>query len=82
MNADAISAEEQQKRDNVYHLERIRTQKYQNELMKEERELMETHVQKGVEVLEKLIGEFGMDKYDQALFTPDADKTDADLGLK
>ncbi len=31
---------------------------------------------------QKMIGEFGVDKYGQALFTPDADKTDADLGLK
>jgi tungstate transport system substrate-binding protein len=30
---------------------------------------------------QKMIGEFGVDKYGQALFTPDADKTDADLGL-
>lgn len=30
------------------------------QLEPEERQLMETHVQKGVEVLEKLIGEFGM----------------------
>jgi tungstate transport system substrate-binding protein len=31
---------------------------------------------------QKLIGEFGVEKYGQPLFTPDADKTDADLGLK
>jgi len=30
---------------------------------------------------QKVIGEFGVDKYDQQLFVPDADKTDADLGL-
>jgi tungstate transport system substrate-binding protein len=29
-----------------------------------------------------LIGNFGVDKYGQQLFIPDADKTDADLGLK
>jgi tungstate transport system substrate-binding protein len=29
-----------------------------------------------------LIAKFGVDKYGQALFTPDAGKTDADLGLK
>ena len=28
------------------------------------------------------IGKFGLEKFGQALFTPDADKTDADLGLK
>lgn len=28
-----------------------------------------------------MIGEFGVEKYGQPLFTPDADKTDADLGL-
>jgi tungstate transport system substrate-binding protein len=28
-----------------------------------------------------VIGEFGMDKFGQPLFYPDADKTDADLGL-
>ncbi len=31
---------------------------------------------------QKMIGEFGVDKYGQQLFIPDADKTDADLGLK
>ncbi len=31
---------------------------------------------------QKLIGEFGVDKYGQPLFFPDADKTDADLGLE
>jgi len=30
---------------------------------------------------QELIGKFGMDKYGQALFVPDATKTDADLGL-
>ena len=30
---------------------------------------------------QKLIGEFGMDKYGQQLFIPDADKTDEELGL-
>lgn len=30
---------------------------------------------------QKVIGEFGVDTYGQALFYPDADKTDADLGL-
>jgi len=30
---------------------------------------------------QKIIGEFGVDKYGQQLFIPDADKTDADLGL-
>jgi len=29
-----------------------------------------------------MIGEFGVEKFGQALFTPDADKTDADLGLE
>jgi tungstate transport system substrate-binding protein len=32
-------------------------------------------------VTQKVIGEFGIDKYGQPLFYPDADKTDADLGL-
>jgi hypothetical protein len=40
-NAEAISNEEQQKRDASLHSDRLRTQKYQNELMKEEREMME-----------------------------------------
>ena len=31
---------------------------------------------------QKLIGKFGVDKYGQPLFSADADKTDADLGLK
>ncbi len=30
---------------------------------------------------QKVIGEFGVDKYGQPLFYPDADKSDADLGL-
>ncbi len=30
---------------------------------------------------QKVIGEFGVEKYGQQLFVPDADKTDADLGL-
>ena len=30
---------------------------------------------------QKIIGEFGVDKFGQPLFFPDADKTDADLGL-
>jgi len=30
---------------------------------------------------QKVIREFGVDKYGEALFVPDADKTDADLGL-
>jgi hypothetical protein len=29
-----------------------------------------------------LIGKFGVEKFGQPLFIPDADKTDADLGLK
>jgi tungstate transport system substrate-binding protein len=31
---------------------------------------------------QKVIGEFGVDKYGQQLFVPDATKTDADLGLQ
>lgn len=31
---------------------------------------------------QQVIGQFGLDKFNQALFTPDATKTDADLGLK
>jgi tungstate transport system substrate-binding protein len=32
--------------------------------------------------VQAMIGEFGVDKYGQQLFVPDADKTDADLGLE
>lgn len=32
--------------------------------------------------IQKVIGEFGVEKFGRPLFTPDADKTDADLGLK
>lgn len=32
--------------------------------------------------VQKVIGEFGVDKYGAPLFFPDADKTDADLGLE
>jgi tungstate transport system substrate-binding protein len=31
--------------------------------------------------MQKIIGQFGVDKFGQPLFYPDADKTDADLGL-
>ena len=31
---------------------------------------------------QEVIGKFGVDKYGQPLFYPDADKTDADLGLE
>jgi tungstate transport system substrate-binding protein len=31
--------------------------------------------------IQEVIGKFGMDKYGQQLFVPDADKSDADLGL-
>jgi tungstate transport system substrate-binding protein len=31
---------------------------------------------------QQVIGKFGVDKFGQPLFFPDADKTDADLGLK
>jgi tungstate transport system substrate-binding protein len=31
---------------------------------------------------QEVIGKFGVEKYGQQLFIPDADKTDADLGLK
>jgi tungstate transport system substrate-binding protein len=34
------------------------------------------------ESTQELIGEFGVDQYGQPLFFPDADKTDADLGLE
>jgi tungstate transport system substrate-binding protein len=30
---------------------------------------------------QEVIGQFGVDKYGEPLFIPDADKTDADLGL-
>ena len=30
---------------------------------------------------QKMIAQFGVDKFGQPLFYPDADKTDADLGL-
>ena len=30
---------------------------------------------------QEVIGKFGVDKFGQPLFIPDADKTDADLGL-
>lgn len=30
---------------------------------------------------QEVIGQFGVDKFGQPLFYPDADKTDADLGL-
>ena len=40
-NAEGISNEEQQKRDAAYQDERRRTQRYQNDLLKEEREMME-----------------------------------------
>ena len=32
--------------------------------------------------IQDVIGKFGVDKFGQPLFFPDADKTDADLGLE
>jgi len=64
---------------NVYHVITVNTEKWPN--ANYEGALTFSNFLIDPEI-QKMIAEFGMDKYGQPLFFPDADKTDADLGLE
>jgi tungstate transport system substrate-binding protein len=64
---------------NVYHVMTVNPEKWP--LVNYEGAMAFANFLTSVET-QAIIGEFGMDKFGQALFFPDADKTDADLGLE
>ena len=64
---------------NVYHVITINTEKWPKANYEGALAFAEFLVREDVQ---KIIAEFGVDKYGQPLFFPDADKTDADLGLE
>jgi len=64
---------------NVYHIIRVNPEKWPKVNQEGAKAFADFLVSK---TGQDLIGKFGVDKFGQALFTPDADKTDADLGLK
>ncbi len=64
---------------NVYHVIIVNHEKWPNTNVNGATAFTDYVVSKAGQ---DLIGKFGADKYGQALFTPDASKTDADLGLK
>ena len=64
---------------NVYHVIRVNPEKWPKVNQEGAKAFADFLVSK---TGQDLIGKFGVDKFGQALFTPDADKTDADLGLK
>lgn len=64
---------------NVYHVITVNTEKWPKANYEGALAFAEFIVRPDVQ---KIIGEFGVDKYGQPLFFPDADKTDADLGLE
>lgn len=64
---------------NVYHVITVNTEKWPN--ANYEGALAFANFLIDPEI-QKMIAEFGVDQYGQPLFFPDADKTDADLGLE
>ena len=64
---------------NVYHVMTVNPEKWP--LVNYEAALAFANFMTSAETQE-VIGDFGMDKFGQPLFFPDADKTDADLGLE
>ncbi len=64
---------------NVYHVILVNHEKWPNTNADGAKAFADYIVSKAGQ---KLISEFGVEKYGQPLFTPDAGKTDADLGLK
>jgi tungstate transport system substrate-binding protein len=64
---------------NVYHVITVNTEKWPKANYEGALAFAEFMVREDVQ---KIIAEFGVDKYGQPLFFPDADKTDADLGLE
>jgi tungstate transport system substrate-binding protein len=63
---------------NVYHVITVNTEKWPKANYEGALAFAEFMVREDVQ---KIIAEFGVEKYGQPLFFPDADKTDADLGL-
>lgn len=63
---------------NVYHVMVVNPEKWPETNVEGARAFAQFLVS---DEAQKLIGEFGVDKYGQQLFVPDADNTDADLGL-
>jgi len=64
---------------NVYHVMTVNPEKWP--LVNYEGAMAFANFMTSAET-QAVIGEFGVDKFGQALFFPDADKTDADLGLE
>jgi tungstate transport system substrate-binding protein len=64
---------------NVYHVITVNPEKWPKVNVEGAKAFAQFLVSKDIQ---KMIGEFGVDKFGQPLFFPDADKTDADLGLK
>jgi tungstate transport system substrate-binding protein len=63
---------------NVYHVITVNTEKWPKVNAEGAKAFADFLV---AEKTQTAIGKFGVDKFGQALFTPDADKTDAELGL-
>jgi tungstate transport system substrate-binding protein len=63
---------------NVYHVMTVNPEKWENANYEGALAFAEFMVS---DEIQALIKEFGIDKFGQPLFFPDADKTDADLGL-
>ncbi len=63
---------------NVYHVITVNVQKWPKVNYDGAKAFLEFML---VPVTQEVIGQFGVDTYGQPLFYPDADKTDADLGL-
>jgi len=63
---------------NVYHVITVNPEKYPNINLEGAKAFADFITS---DEGQKLIGEFGVDKYGQPLFIPDAGKTDAELGL-
>lgn len=63
---------------NIYHVITINPEKWENVNYLGAVSFLEFMTDSATQ---NVIGEFGVDKYGQPLFYPDADKTDADLGL-
>lgn len=63
---------------NVYHVITVNTEKWPKVNYEGAIKFLKFMTKDSIQ---EVIGQFGVDKYGQQLFIPDADKTDADLGL-
>jgi tungstate transport system substrate-binding protein len=63
---------------NVYHVITVNNEKWPEANYDGATALLKFMTQSSTQ---EVIGQFGVDKFGQPLFYPDADKTDADLGL-